>query len=113
MKEQVNTKETINYENTIGIFKERGARKARNYTVSQTTDDRWRQFIQLHSGTEIRPGNGINSVIVEFSLLTTMAFMTGNPINYVGELAKKILYPDAIEKVRENLMKLYESLGGS
>ena len=105
-------KPMIDYEKTRNMFKNaKGTgRSPRSYTVATDADNNWRTFVETYSDSEIRQGNGIGSVMVEFSMKLTMTMFTGKPMSEVAECVKQMVAPEDMQKVRDNLRLLHNML---
>ena len=103
-------KPMINYENTKNMFKNSTRKQARSFTVASETDVKWREFVETLSDSEIRQGNGIGSVMVEFAMKLTMTIFTGVPMGEVAECVKQMVAPEDMQKLRDNLRLLHNEL---
>jgi len=92
-------------------YRDEWGRQQRSFTIGKHNDIAWRDFVTTISGTEIRPGNGINSVMVEFAMALTMALVTGFKIEELAVAIKEMMPSDfAQDKVKKQLAQLLELL---
>lgn len=103
----MNLAETIDFYNTQILFRETFGRVQRSFTLGKRFDTAWRDFIETYSGTKIRPGNGISSVMGEIAMRMLMALVSGFEVDVVAE-ALKIMVPSrfALDKMVEHLKQI-------